>query len=397
MIVGSFVFVLSYSAYLQFLEPYGLGAWTKFLSAGGSLAVTAVLIHFEKYILEVAAYLPRAERAKLNPMILLMSLFILLVSTYPHVQKMGGGFAARLEDEAYIAQVVDAGKNLQAEVRSYDQVGGLTRAAKSETRDFEEREKRGLLSGIDSSNGRPGPVSDWIGGFATSFENFERDIAAAQETASAIGKRMGQAAENMSKASQDNTLSAAQRRVAMQTAADDYRTAMNELAQVLPGSAILAFARGLQGEISEPAVGAAPHVRDGQQRAIEQVKRLLKKHGKAIEEAVAPIARPSIGEVPVYNPPPIPILVIKHARQLVNIIGVALGIDLLVIGLYFFTARLNDAIRRRPEEAVRALTVEEILLAEQGKAMILSAQLRRDWSSSSRLDGLDSGYDGGRR
>ena len=379
VIVGGVIFILSYSAYLQFLEPYGLGPWTKFLSAGVSLSVTAVVILFEKYILEVAAHLPRADRAKLNPMILLMSLFILLASTYPHVQKMGGGFASRLEDEEYVAKVVDSGKGLQAVVRKYDQVTGLSKAAKAESRDVEERERRGLLSGVDSSTGRPGPVSDWIGGLASRFESLAKTIADAQELASAIGVRMDAAAETMRRTSQDGKLEMAQRRVAMQTAADAYRTALNELAQTLPGAAVLTFAKSLQSEVSEPALSAVPHIRDGQRQAIERVKLNLAKWGKAIEEVVAPIAGLSAGDVAAYNPPPIPILVIKHAPQLLSIIGVALGIDLLVVGLYFFTARLHDAIRRRPEEAIKALTVGEILLAEQGKALILSAQLRRQF------------------
>ena len=161
MIVAVVVFVLGYAAYLQFLEPYGLGPWTKFLAASVSLAVSVMYWLFFSYLLEVVALLPRAERAKINPIILLMTVFILASSSYPHVQKMGGGFAAELEDKEYVEEVVGRGERVKAAVRQFDQLGGLMTAGAVALRDLEEREKRGLLSGFDSSSAKPGPVSDW--------------------------------------------------------------------------------------------------------------------------------------------------------------------------------------------------------------------------------------------
>ena len=83
-------------------------------------------------------------------------------------------------------------------------------------------------------------------------------------------------------------------------------------------------------------------------------------------------------EIPPYNPAPIPVLVIKHAFKLINIIGVAIAVDLLGLGLYFFTARVNDAIRRRPEEAMKALTVADLERAQEAEALLRAKRARRD-------------------
>jgi hypothetical protein len=379
MIVAVVVFVLGYAAYLQFLEPYGLGPWTKFLAASVSLAVSVMYWLFFSYLLEVVALLPRAERAKINPIILLMTVFILASSSYPHVQKMGGGFAAELEDKEYIEEVVGRGERVKAGVRQVDQLGGLMTAGAIALRDLEEREKRGLLSGFDSSSAKPGPVSDWIGGFAARLEGAAGGIPNTQKAASEIITRIDAAANAMRQAIQDSGREMAARRASMQAAGDAFRSALIDLGQTLPVASMVALASGLQGEIAEPALSSVPHVREGQRTAIERVKGELARWGKAIEAAVAPIATATTAEIPPYNPAPIPILVIKHAFKLLNIIGVAIAVDLLGLGLYFFTARVNDAIRRRPEEEMKALTVADLERAQEAEALLRAKRARGDF------------------
>ena len=62
----------------------------------------------------------------------------------------------------------------------------------------------------------------------------------------------------------------------------------------------------------------------------------------------------------------------------------AVAVDLLGLGLYFFTARVNDAIRRRPEEEMKALTVADLERAQEAEAMLRAKRARREFGMIER-------------
>jgi hypothetical protein len=49
---------------------------------------------------------------------------------------------------------------------------------------------------------------------------------------------------------------------------------------------------------------------------------------------------------------------------------VAVAIDLLGLVLYFFTARVNDAMKRRPDDEMKSLTVAELVRAQEAEALL---------------------------
>jgi hypothetical protein len=361
---------INFAAYSQFLEPYGLGVWHKFLAAMAAVSVGILFWVFFAWLLEVVAFLPRGERAKINPIILAMTGAILLSSSYPHVQIMGGGYAAEIEDKEYVEDAVARADRVKAAARQFGQLGGVLLGGARTLRDLEEREKRGLLSGFDSGTAKPGPVSDWVGGFAARLEATAATVPDAAKAATPIIERIDAAANAMRTAIQDREKEMAARRTAMQAAGDAFRTAAIELAETLPVASISTLGQSLQSDVPLPALSGAAHIRDGQLRAVEAVKRELERIGASIEKSVAALGAAKTEQVPAYNPPPIPVLVVKHASKLLNIIGVALAIDLLGLVLYFFTARINDAMKRRPEDETKALTVAELVRAQEAEALL---------------------------
>jgi len=386
MAIAVVVFTLGYAAYEQMLEPYGLSTWIKFLAASVSLAVSIMYWLFFSYLLEVVALLPRADRARINPVILLMTVFILLSSSYPHVQKMGGGFASDIEDRNYVAQIMGIGERVKTGIRASSHVAGVIRNAHTAAVTAQEQEIRGTGSGYESAPGKPSPVADWKGGFATQFAAAIKIIAEAQEAATPIMRRMDEAAKAMESAAADKRLDTAARRAAMRAAASDFRAAFIDLGQTLPVASILALAKSLQGEIATPALSSLAHVRQGQRLAVDQFKADLARWGKAIEDAIAPLASVSAESIEPYNPPPIPLLVVKHAFSILNIIGVAVAVDLLGLGLYFFKARVHDALRRRPEEEIRSITVAELERAQEAEALLRAKRARREFGLIDRSD-----------
>ena len=353
------VTVLNYAACLQFLEPYGLGVWHKFLAATPAVSGGVLFWVFFAWLIEVVTRLPRAERAKINPFILLMSALIVLSSTYPHVQKMGGGYAAEIEDKQYVEMVVARADAVKAAVNKVEPIAGVERGAAKTLRGHEERERRGLLSGFDSGTVKPGPVSDWIGGIAARLEAEAESMSQARQAAGPIIERVNASAKQMRAAIEEKGKGKdmAARRIEMQAAGDAFRTALIELGNTLPISPARALAMSLQGDMPEPALSQVAQVRQSQLQAVQMVKSEFGRIGKSIDEALDDLGTIASEPVPPYDPPPIPILVLKHADKLLNVIGVAIAIDFLGLALYFFAARVNDAMKRRSDEELRAMTV----------------------------------------
>lgn len=371
--------VLNYSAYTEFLAPYGFGWWGLFLAATCAVVVGAIYWLFYAFLLGVVAFLPKSDRAKLTALILLMTAFVLAASSYPNVQVMAGGYAADIEDRAYVEEAATKADLIKAGVRQFDQLSGILAQGGKALRDLEARERRGLLSGFESDNARPGPVSDWVGAQGARFEALAAQIAPAQRKATAIIERIEAASKAMREALDDRELDQAARRSAMQSQGDAFRSAVIELRETLPLAAMQSFALSLQEPPVSPALSGKENIQAGQLRAIATVEQALKRQGKQLEGYLSTLKVNETEAVAAYAPAPSSVLVVKHAWQLGNIIAAALAIDLLPLALYFIIARVNDAMRRTRlqdddlesmsvGDLVRAIRAEQHLKAKRGRA-----------------------------
>jgi len=372
--------VFNYAAYVNFLSFYGDGWWIRFLALTAAVAVGALYWIGFAVLLGIVAYAPRADRARVMPVIAIMTAMLLAASSYPNVQVMAGGYAGDIEDKAYVEEAAAKADQIKARVRAFDQLRGVAGNGETTLRDFETRETRGLLSGFESLEAKPGPVSDSIGAQAARFGALKAQLALGQENAAAIIARIDAAVAAMRTALTDKKADPAHRRTAMQEAGDAFRTAAIDLREALPVAAVSTFAQSLQAPQLRPALSGKQRVRAGQLKALEMVEAALKQRGKAIEAVLAGLTGGDDDHaIPPYAPAPASVLVIKHAWQLGNVIAAALAIDLLPLALFLIIARVNDGLRRTRlqdedleslsiGEMVRAIRAEQHLKAQRGRA-----------------------------
>lgn len=368
--------LLSYSAFTHFLAPYGLDLWTKFVAAVTAAVIAIIYWLSFSILIGVVAFLPRQDRAKIMPVVWVMIAFILAASAYPNVEFMAGGYANDFEDKAYVEMVVGRAEEKAAQI---EKLGGQLEPVMNDLRDWLRVKARGERGGETSGVPTNGPVAIWIESYAERAEGMATAIREGKDRAAAVKPRIKAAADIMRAAVNNPASDPASRRVAMQSAAGELRAAAIELSQTVPLSSLGNFADSLKGEQVRPALGAKEvATRARQQAALLSMEAGLKARGEQIEKTLRALSNGDEALIPPYMPAPTPILVVKHALKLLNVIAAALAIDLLPLAIFLIIARVNDAIRRVPEDAVRSLSVGELIDAEKAKAMLRVEQARRE-------------------
>lgn len=371
--------LLSYCAFTHFLAPYGLDLWTKFIAAVTAAVIGIIYWLSFSILLGVVAFLPRQDRKNIMPIVWVMMCFILAASAYPNVEFMAGGYANDFEDKLYVETVVGRAEEKAAQVEKLGaQLEPAMREPAITIRAMAKNEQGGSASGVVSDSGRVGPVAGWVDTYAERFEHLAAEIGTAKLKAAEVKRRIQNSAKKMRDALSKSEGGPAERRAAMQAEADELRTAVIELSQMMPLTMLANFAVSLKGAQVKPSLSANEGIRARQEAAIAGITAEFRQRGDQIERTLSGLAAPDDGLIPAYMPSPTPILVIKHALKLINVIAAALAIDLLPLAIFLIIARVNDAFRRVPEDAVKSLTVDELLDAEKAKTLLKAEQLRRE-------------------
>ncbi|MGF1620888.1 MAG: hypothetical protein ACFCUR_09760 [Rhodomicrobiaceae bacterium] len=367
-----------------FSDAMGAGQdwWLNFLALAAAIGVGLAYWAGFSILLGVVAFAPRADRTRLMPVIILMVVILMASSSYPNVQVLAGGPAAAIEVSEYIQNAAAKADRVKAWVHRLGQAGAVLQGKAGVHRDSETREKRGLLSGFDSDDARPGPVSDWIGGYAKRFEDLVAQLAQAREKSDGVVARIDAATAAMREATADVSLDAASRQTAMQAAGDQFRTAVIELKEAVPIAAMASLAKALQGPQPRPALSGNELIRAGQLQAVETVETALKQQGQEIEAVLAELTVGDAGhDIAPFAPAPASVLVIKHAWQVANFILAAVAIDLAPFALFLIMARVNDALRRtrHQDEDLESVSVGDLERAQRAEQYLKARRARADY------------------
>jgi hypothetical protein len=370
--------VYLYAAYEMFLEPQGMGLWGQFLAAVAALTNTVIYWLTGVWLLTLVAQLTPAERRRLTPAIVGLLLYILGSSALPSAMKAARGTVEKQEAQSYGAFVEGQADAVITGVRRFEGLKSVLDDCAATFDKYAVDERQGRYSGFAAESG---PVITWLETRAAKCRETAATIAPAGEAGEKVMARIKEATAAMRAALEDASKSPTERLLAMRGAADDFRSAVIELANKLPVARIDTLAKFMQSETARPVLSTKPHVRAGQENALKEFTGTARQVGKDLEGRVAAIMSVLSKGIPAYDPAPLPILLFKHGLSVLPILAAVIAMDCMVFVLYLFSARVNDALRARGEEVedAHSLTVLDLLRARKADAALHPKEPRVDW------------------
>ncbi len=353
----------NYQYYLQILEPYGLDFWTKFMAGTAAVVVGAIYWVFFAWLWNIVAFLKPKERRKLYPIIVVMVVAIINVSSLANFNYFGAGTAKQLSDQNYVEEAAGSGDKIKEFARKFEQFGPVVAGYGTELRELQELELHGQLSGFPSATKKVGPVTEWIGSLAKQVEGLGGKIGPVQKDAAAVIATLDKITASMRDVLRDPKVVQHKRREKMQALGDQYRSSLIQLREKLPIAAIQSVAQSLQGKLVAPALSNKANVRVGQLRAIATVTERAKRIGKDLEDFIGVLATGPDDALPPYSPAPTSVLVLKHIDALVIAAAAAVAVDLLPLCLFFIICGVNDALnnRKHSDEDLDSVSLGDVL------------------------------------
>jgi hypothetical protein len=132
----------------------------------------------------------------------------------------------------------------------------------------------------------------------------------------------------------------------MQRAGNEARSAVIAIGGAVPLVALEALADSLMGPQVEPRWSANPDIRRKQIEGFGEYRAALKRIGKSIKGPIGDFRKAVKRTVPVYDPPPHSVLVLKHWYALTNIYALFLLLDGFPLILFAVACAMYDAVRR---------------------------------------------------
>jgi hypothetical protein len=320
----------------------GMASPLALAAAAGITACYGTLVHT---LLHGVAPLPSDERAKAAPAIAAGAIIVLLGSAYPNVMVTGGGMATAIEDRAYIATVAEVGDHLKRAAKTVEQIDAVVTSDAAQLEAAARFEASGGLSGAPSQ----GVLAEAIRSTAQGLRGTQKEIAGTRERIGDEVARIDGATDKMRAALADRSVSLAERRTRMQRHGDEARSAAISIAALTPVAGLQALADRLTGPQLEPRWSQTPEIRKNQEEGFRKLKEELRGFGKVLARHTGDLAQSLRVTVPVYDPVPTSILVLKHAAALTSVFAFAFALDLLPLVLFAVACVMFDAARQREE------------------------------------------------
>jgi len=336
----------TYFALDEALGAAGLGFGGTVLAIAGAASLTAAYAGFMHLLLRGIAPLEPAARAKARPAVIAGMVTIALGSAYPNIIVSGGGVATGIEDRSYIASIATAGDALKSAVQGAEQLELIIGAGAADLDAASRLETTGTLSGSPAQ----GTLASAIQERAASLRAVQADLAAQRQTVDDQIARIDQASDRMRAALIEPDTGIEKRRVVMQRYGDEARSAALAIRSLVPVAPLQALADSLTGPQLEPKWSGNSEIRKNQEGGFRKVKDELKRIGKTLGQHAAELGQATKVRIPVYDPAPTSVLVVKHWAALTNIYALALALDGLPLVLYIVACALYDAARRRSVE-----------------------------------------------
>lgn len=330
------------------LQASGLGGFGTALAVGAAAAMTLCYGGFIHLLQKGVAPLLPEERVKARPVLIGGTALIMLGSAYPNIIVAGGGLAASIEDRSYIAAVAAAGDSLKAAAQSGEQIETVVAAGAAKIAGLAVLEGNGGLSGSPSS----GALADLIAAKSRALTDMQSELSGPRERVSDEIGRIDQSTDKMRSSLIAKDLTPDERRAVMQRHGDEARSAAIAVRSFTPVAALQSLADDLMGPQIEPKWSQKADTRRNQEEGFRKYKDELKRLGKSIARHTDDLQESLKVKVPVYDPPPTSVLVVRHWSALTNTYALALALDGLPLVLYFIACVLYDAARRVTRESI---------------------------------------------
>jgi hypothetical protein len=328
------------TALYEFLHEAGMGNTGTALAVAGAVAFSFGYAGFTRMLCRGVAPLPAEQRRKAAPAIVAGAVAIGLGSAYPNVMVSGGGVAAGIEDRTYVATVSGIGDRLKEAAHAALQLEG---ASDNGIRDVEAF-TQSSLEGLTTAPGA-GPLVALAAARKESLKQAKADLAPSKERIADEIARFDMATDAMRASLLVDGKTPAERRVQMQRAGDEARSAAIGIGGAVPLIAFEALADSLMGPQVEPRWSSNPEIRRSQVEGFAQYRELLKRIGKSIKQRTGDFRKAAKQTVPVYDPAPHSVLIIKHAYALTNIYALFLLLDGFPLILFAVACAMYDAVR----------------------------------------------------
>lgn len=331
-------------ALVVILDEAGMGSTGVALAVGGGIALTVGYIAFIRIACRGVAPLPPEQRRKAMPAVILGGAAIILASAYANIMASAGGVAGGIADRAYVAGVAGIVDQVKEAAHAALLLGG---AYDNGIRDLEAF-VRGDVEGLTSTPGA-GPLVGLATSRKESLIQAKAELAPSKERILDEISRFDIAIDKMRTSLLVDGTSPAERRVQMQRASDEARSAAIAIGGAVPLIAFESLADSLMGPQVEPRWSSNAEIRRKQIEGFAEYRALLKRIGKSIKERIGDFRKAVKRTVPVYDPPPHSVLVLRHAYALTNIYALFLLLDGFPLILFAVACAMYDALRRGEE------------------------------------------------
>jgi hypothetical protein len=325
----------------EMLFEAGMGNIGTAFAVAGGFAITAGYGSFVRTACRGVAPLPPEQRRKAMPAITAGAIAIILASAYPNIIVSGGGVAAGIEDRSYVAAVSGIGDQHKEAAHAALQIEGAVDNGMREVEAF----VRGDVEGLTSMPGA-GPLVGVATARIESLKQAKADIASSKERILNEISRFDMATDTMRGSLLVDGKSPAERRDQMQRAGNEARSASIAIGGAVPLVAFEALADSLMGPQVEPRWSANPDIRRKQIEGFGEYRAALKRIGKSIKDRIMDFRRAVKRTIPVYDPPPHSMLVLKHWYALTNVYALFLLLDGFPLILFAVACAMYDAVRR---------------------------------------------------
>lgn len=340
----------------------GLGAMGTALAASGAAGLTSTYGAAVHALFKGLAPLPREDRAGASLPVFALVCAVSLGSAFPNAIVSGGPLAMKIEDQNYIARLTQAGDDLKRAARSAEQIGTIIETGAVQVENLAILEAKGNFGGAPNS----GSLAALMASKAATLKAAAQQLSGPRERVADEISRIDQSTDRMRSALLDRETSPEKRRTQMQRHADDGRSAALAIASISPVASLQSLADDLMGPQTEPVWSSVAETRKKQEDGFRKYKDELRRLGKSLLRPTNDLAQGLKTQVPVYDPPPTSLLVIKHAHALAHIWAFALALDGLPLILYSLACAMTDAQRRKISKdlAIESSPLSSVTLGE---------------------------------
>jgi hypothetical protein len=324
------------------LGEAGLGLMGSLLAFLGALGMTLAYGAFLHLGIKGVAPVPAERRGGARAAIVAGTALLMLGSAYPNVIVTGGATAVGIEDRAYIATAAEVGDSLKAGVQAVLSIESVIDNGIAQLEVFERGETEGLTSGTPLA----GQLASFARGRIAYLRQAKADLAPFKARVGEEMSRFDWATDKMRAALIAEGKTPAEKRVLMQRAGDECRSAAIAIGGAAPLIALESVADALMGPQIEPKWSPTADIRANQVEGFRKIKEELRRIGREIKQRTGDLTHAVKRTVPVYDPAPQSILVVKHWRALTNIYALFLALDGLPLVLFLVACAMYDGVRR---------------------------------------------------